>query len=171
MVDWKWRRLQERPRSSTNGGKMLEVSEILLRRQGRVDFWRGWLVSLCSPNLLFKFIDYLQDECKLGHGGRLGYIDTISEMIDSASENFMASQRQFLKSFLRQSCTSKERERQLRKWWDCSGHKISTLRHLKQEATGQQWRSCLMSWNFICRATKIPWQFANRVYFKLTLQT
>ena len=38
--------------------------------------------SLCSPNLLFKFIDYLQDECKLGHDGRLGYIDAISEMID-----------------------------------------------------------------------------------------
>ena len=38
--------------------------------------------SLCSPNLLFKLIDYLQDECKLGHGGRLGYIDAISEMID-----------------------------------------------------------------------------------------
>ena len=38
--------------------------------------------SLCSPNSLFKFIDYLQDECKLGHGGRLGYTDAISEMID-----------------------------------------------------------------------------------------
>ena len=38
--------------------------------------------SLCSPNLLFKFIDYLQDECKLGHGGRLGYIDAISELMD-----------------------------------------------------------------------------------------
>ena len=38
--------------------------------------------SLCSPNLLFKFIDYLQEEFKLGHGGRLGYIDAISEMID-----------------------------------------------------------------------------------------
>ena len=38
--------------------------------------------SLCSPNLLFKFIDHSQDECKLGHGGRLGYIDAISEMID-----------------------------------------------------------------------------------------
>ena len=37
--------------------------------------------SLCSPNSLFKFIDYLQDECKLGHG-RLGYIDAISEMTD-----------------------------------------------------------------------------------------
>ena len=34
-------------------------------------------------NLLFKFIDYLQDECKFGHGGRLGYIDAISELIDS----------------------------------------------------------------------------------------
>ena len=39
-------------------------------------------LSLCSPNLLFKFIDYLQDECKLGRSGRLGYIDAISEMID-----------------------------------------------------------------------------------------
>jgi len=38
--------------------------------------------GLCSPNLLFKFIVYLQDECKLGHGGSLGYIDAISEIID-----------------------------------------------------------------------------------------
>ena len=38
--------------------------------------------SLCSPNLLFNFLDYLQDECKFGHGGRLGYIDAISEMVD-----------------------------------------------------------------------------------------
>ena len=38
--------------------------------------------SLCSHSLLFKFIDHLQDECKLGHGGRLGYIDAISELID-----------------------------------------------------------------------------------------
>ena len=38
--------------------------------------------SLCSPNLLFKFIDHLQEKCKLGHGGRLGYIDAISELID-----------------------------------------------------------------------------------------
>ena len=50
--------------------------------------------SLCSPNLLIKFIDYLQDECKLDYGGRLGYIDAISEMIDSrklhgASEAFL----------------------------------------------------------------------------------
>ena len=38
--------------------------------------------NLCSHSLLFKFIDFLQDECKLGHGGRLGYIDAISELID-----------------------------------------------------------------------------------------
>ena len=38
--------------------------------------------SLCSPSLLFKLIDCLQEECKVGHGGRLGYIDTISELID-----------------------------------------------------------------------------------------
>ena len=38
--------------------------------------------ALCSPNLLFKFINHLQEEFKLGHGGRLGYIDAFSEMID-----------------------------------------------------------------------------------------
>ena len=38
--------------------------------------------SLCSSTLLFKLIDCLQEECKIGHGGRLGYIDTISEVID-----------------------------------------------------------------------------------------
>ena len=43
---------------------------------GMIDF------SLCSPSLLFKFIDCLQDECKLEHGGRLGYIDAISELIN-----------------------------------------------------------------------------------------
>ena len=36
----------------------------------------------CSPSLLFKFIDFLQEECKLGHGGRLGYVDAISELIE-----------------------------------------------------------------------------------------
>ena len=43
--------------------------------------------SLCSPSLLFKFIDYLQEECKLRHGGRLGYIDAISELIDFRKVN------------------------------------------------------------------------------------
>ena len=38
--------------------------------------------SLCSHSLLFELINHLQDECKLGHGGRLGYTDAISEMID-----------------------------------------------------------------------------------------
>ena len=38
--------------------------------------------SLCSLNLLFKFVDHLQEECKLRHGRRLGYIDAISELID-----------------------------------------------------------------------------------------
>ena len=38
--------------------------------------------SLCSPCLLFKFIDQLQEECKLRNGGRLRYIDAISELID-----------------------------------------------------------------------------------------
>ena len=38
--------------------------------------------SLCSHSLLFKFIDYLQGECKLGQGGRLDYIDAIAGLND-----------------------------------------------------------------------------------------
>ena len=37
--------------------------------------------GLCSPSLLFKLIDFLQEESKLGHGGRLGYVDAISDLI------------------------------------------------------------------------------------------
>ena len=52
--------------------------------------------ALCSPNLLFKFIDALQDEWNLGHAGRLGYIDAISEMgdfrkVNGASASVLAS--------------------------------------------------------------------------------
>ena len=36
---------------------------------------------------MFKFIDYLQEERTLGHGGRLGYIDAISELIDFRKVN------------------------------------------------------------------------------------
>ena len=43
--------------------------------------------GLCSPSLLFKFIDFLQKECKLGHGGRLGYVHAISELIDFRKVN------------------------------------------------------------------------------------
>ena len=43
--------------------------------------------SLCSPSLLCKFIDYLQGECKLGLGWRLGYIHAISELIDITKVN------------------------------------------------------------------------------------
>ena len=58
--------------------------------------------SLCSPSLLFKFIDvYLQEECKLGHGGRLGYIDAISELIEHQMENYLP-----------RNCTSREHARQ-----------------------------------------------------------
>ena len=43
--------------------------------------------SLCSPSVLFKFINFRQEECKLGHGGRLGYVDAISELIDFRKVN------------------------------------------------------------------------------------
>ena len=48
---------------------------------GIVDF------SLCSPNLLFKFVDTMQDEWKLGHAGRIGYLDAIAELADFRKVN------------------------------------------------------------------------------------
>ena len=38
--------------------------------------------SLCSPNLLFKFVDTMQDDWNLGHAGRRGYLDAIAELVD-----------------------------------------------------------------------------------------
>ena len=38
--------------------------------------------SISSPVMLFKFVDALQEEYRIGHSGRIGYIDSISELID-----------------------------------------------------------------------------------------
>ena len=38
--------------------------------------------SISSPIMLFKFVDALQDEYNIGHSGRVGYLDAISELID-----------------------------------------------------------------------------------------
>ena len=43
--------------------------------------------SLCSLNLLFKFVDTMQDEWKLGDAGRLGYLDAIAELADFRKVN------------------------------------------------------------------------------------
>jgi len=43
--------------------------------------------SLCSPNLLFKFVDMMQDEWNLGHAGRIGYLDAIAELGDFRKVN------------------------------------------------------------------------------------
>lgn len=43
--------------------------------------------GLCSPNLLFKFVDTMQDEWKLGHAGRIGYLDAIAELGDFRKVN------------------------------------------------------------------------------------
>ena len=56
------------------------------QEEGDLNF-EGMDFGLCSPSLLFKFIDFLQEECKLGHGGRLGYVDAISELIDFRKVN------------------------------------------------------------------------------------
>ncbi|CAH3165117.1 unnamed protein product [Porites evermanni] len=38
-------------------------------------------------NLLFKFVDTMQDEWKLGHAGRIGYLDAIAELADFRKVN------------------------------------------------------------------------------------
>ena len=43
--------------------------------------------SLCSPNLLFKFVDTMQDDWNLGHAGRIGYLDAIAELVDYRKVN------------------------------------------------------------------------------------
>ena len=43
--------------------------------------------SLCSPNLLFKFVDTMQNDWELGHAGRIGYLDAIAELADFRKVN------------------------------------------------------------------------------------
>ena len=59
--------------------KEVELRGLRAKYQRSTQDTCGRLSRLAS---LFEFIDYLQDECKLGHGGHLGYIDAVSEMID-----------------------------------------------------------------------------------------
>ena len=42
------------------------------------------IVDFClsSPSFIFKFVDAMQTKWKLGHAGRLGYLDAISDLID-----------------------------------------------------------------------------------------
>jgi len=81
MADWKWWGLQERSCSSAIVKKCFKFLKFCCDDEEELSF-EVLDFSLCSHSLLFKFIDYLQDECKLGHRGRLGYIDAISELID-----------------------------------------------------------------------------------------
>ena len=43
--------------------------------------------SLCSRDLLFKFVDMMQDEYNLGHAGRIGYLDALVELGDFRKVN------------------------------------------------------------------------------------
>ena len=43
--------------------------------------------SLCSPNLLFKFVDTVQDDWNLGHAGRKAFLDVITELVDYRKVN------------------------------------------------------------------------------------
>ncbi|KAK3740785.1 hypothetical protein QZH41_001235 [Actinostola sp. cb2023] len=47
--------------------------------------------SLSSPNFLFKFVDVMQSDWGLGHAGRLGYLDSISDLIDFRKAHGVAS--------------------------------------------------------------------------------
>ena len=37
--------------------------------------------SLSSPNFLFRFIDAMQSKWRLGHAGRLAYLDSIADLL------------------------------------------------------------------------------------------
>ena len=98
--------------------------------------------SLCSPNLLLKFVNYLQDECKLGRGGRLGYIDALSELIDfrklhGASEAVL---RTFSATELYLKRARKTVAKMMRLLWT-QDLDIDTL-EARGHWRGQQWRSC-----------------------------
>ena len=43
--------------------------------------------SLCSPNLLIKFVDTMQDDWNPGRPGRIGYLDAIAELVDYRKVN------------------------------------------------------------------------------------
>ena len=92
-----------------------------------------------------SIIDYLQDQCKLGHGGRLGYIDAISEMIDfrklhGASE---AVFQKFSATELYLKRARKTVAKMMRLQWT-QDLDIETL-EARGQATGQQWRNCWKS--------------------------
>ena len=96
--------------------------------------------SLCSPSLLFKFIDYLQEECKVGHGGRLGYIDAISELINFRKVN-VASDGVLRKLFatelyIKRVC--KAVENMMRLQWTQDLY----VKSLEARAAEQAWRDC-----------------------------
>ena len=41
-----------------------------------------YVLMLCSPNLLFNFVDTMQDDYwNLGHAGRIGYLDATAELV------------------------------------------------------------------------------------------
>ena len=86
---------------------------------------------LCLPSLLFKFIDFLQEECKLGHGGRLGYVDAISELIDFRKVNGASD------AVLRKLSVT-----ELQKSMQDSGKDDEIARSVDARVTGQQWKSC-----------------------------
>ena len=86
---------------------------------------------LCLPSLLFKFIDFLQEECKLGHGGRLGYVDAISELIDFRKVNGASD------AVLRKLSVT-----ELQKSVQDSGKDDEIARSVDARVTGQQWKSC-----------------------------
>ena len=46
-------------------------------------------ISLCSPNLLFKFVHTMQDDWNFGHAGRIGYLGAIrvAELVDYRKVN------------------------------------------------------------------------------------
>ena len=85
--------------------------------------------SLCFPNLLVKFIKVITRRMETWTWWAFGLYRCYfwNDRLQKTSKRISVSSSKY--SSLQQSCTSKEHERQLQRWWNCSGHTISTLRH------------------------------------------
>ena len=67
-------------------------------------------LSLCSPNLLFKFIDTMQDYWQLGHAGRIGYLHAIAELADfrkvNGASDVVLRSLSSMEIYLKKACTT-----------------------------------------------------------------
>ena len=139
MVDWKWWGLQERSCSSADSQEMLKFLKFCCEDEEELSF-EVLDFSLCSHSLLFKFIDYFQDKCKLGHGGRLGYIDAISELIDFRKIN--GASDTVLRNLSSTELYLKRARKTVAKMMRLQWTQDLDIETLDAGGTGQPWKNC-----------------------------